>query len=102
MANFMITRNENNRWFTYTNENVYVDGAWIVDDLTSQLIRVEGRVSHIVNGESGDYIGNFVGIVEMNELVYQLSKMSRANTMLTWAAIDDIEQEILGSGSSSN
>lgn len=96
MANFIITKKENNRWFTYTNENVYVDGAWIIDDLTSQLIRVEGRVSHIVNGESGDYIGNFVGIVESNELVYQLSKMSRANSMLTWAAIDDIEQEILG------
>ena len=100
MANFIITRNEKNRWFTYTNEDVYVDGAWIVDDLTSQLIRVEGRVSHIVNGASGDYIGNFVGIVEMNELMYQLSKMSRANTMLTWAAIDDIEKEILGSTSS--
>jgi hypothetical protein len=47
-------------------------------------------------GGQGEYIGNFNGYMRDGEVKYSISEMSRKDANKVWDAIDEIEQNILG------
>ena len=57
---------------------------------------IGGSVYNDNNGEQGDYIGNFNGYMRDGEVKYSISEMSRKDANKVWDAIDEIEQNILG------
>ena len=48
------------------------------------------------DGNTGEYIGNFIGNSRGGEVKYSLSEMSRRDSMMVWDAIDELEAFING------
>jgi hypothetical protein len=89
-----------NNSYTYEDENVNVQGNYTMDATQpiQTLQTVSGSVYKVPTkvGEQGEYIGNFNGYMRDGEVKYSISEMSRKDANKVWDAIDEIEQNILG------
>jgi hypothetical protein len=96
MSTFNIIASALNNQYAYENENVMVQGSYVLDATNNGLQSVSGSVYKNNEGQQGDFIGNFNGYVRDGEVRYSLSEMSRRDANLTWGAIDEIEANITG------
>ena len=97
MGTFTVTSSSLNSQYEYKDENVVVNGSYQKDAQTDTLQNISGSCYQADgNGEQGEYIGNFNGYLRSGEVRYSLSEMSRRDSNLVWDAIDEIEQNILG------
>ena len=89
-----------NNSYTYEDENVNVQGNYTMDATQpiQTLQTVSGSVYKVPTkvGGQGEYIGNFNGYMRDGEVKYSISEMSRKDANKVWDAIDEIEQNILG------
>lgn len=99
MGTFTVTSSTLNDNYEYKDENVVVNGGYQKDSQTDTLQNISGSAYVNDNGEQGNYIGNFNGHVRDGEIRYSLSEMSRRNSNNVWDAIDEIEQNIIGTNS---
>lgn len=96
MGTFEITNSELNSQYTYKDNNVVVNGSFKNNVQTETLTSISGSAyAKNEQGEQGDYIGNFNGIVRNGEIFYSLSEMSRSQSNMVWDSIDAIEQNVL-------
>lgn len=96
MGTFKITNSELNTQFKFTNETVVVDGSFNKDAKTGDLKSINFSAYTKGEGDSfGDYIGSISGTPRDGEIAYTLGEMTRSKSKLVWAAIDEIEQNIL-------
>lgn len=96
MSTFKITSSLLNTSYTYEDTNVVINGNYQQDVKTSDLISISGTAYEPSAYGVGDYIGNFNGRMDGNEMKYTLSDMTRQDTLLVLNAIDEIEQYISG------
>ena len=96
MGTFTITSSTLNNGYDFKNASVTVQGSYTKDATTDTLQNVSGQVYELAVGGSGEYIGNFNGYMRDGEVRYSLSEMSRRKSNKVWDAIDEIEQNILG------
>lgn len=97
MGTFTVTSSALNNSYQYKDNVVIVIGSYNIDNTTSTLQNVNGTVyNQNQDGEQGEYIGNFNGYMRDGEVRYSLSEMSRRDSNKVWDAIDEIEQNILG------
>lgn len=97
MGNYVEKSSQLNCTYSYDNDYVIVNGSYAKNADTQQLISVHGDVYTKVNGGQGAYIGNFNGTMNGdNQIDYDLSAMSRADSNKVWDAIDEIEPYITG------
>ena len=95
MGKFEIKNQNLTTQFEYENENVTVTGSYSSDKGETAVQGINGQIHRLPDGEGGgEYVGNFSGTLVDGEMEYTLSRMTRRNTTLAWAAIDDIEQNI--------
>lgn len=95
MAEFTITSETINAQYEYVDTSIFVQGAYVTNKQTDELISLQGSCSRNNNGSAGAYIGNFNGYIRNGEIKYDLSEMTRADSNLVWDAIDDIESNVL-------
>jgi hypothetical protein len=94
---FNITSSTLNSNYEYK-DAIIVIGSFVKNAVNGTLRSISGDCYRKnAAGEQGDYIGNFTGTPDGNEIVYDLSQMKRSDSNLVWNAIEDIEGEILGS-----
>lgn len=96
MGTFNIISSTLNNQYTYTDENLIVDGSYTKDAQSGNLQNINGSCYRNNNGEKGEYVGNFNGYMRDDEIRYSLSEMSRKDSNKVWDAIDEIEQNVLG------
>lgn len=94
MSTFTITEAKVNKTYNYVNEDLVVQGTFQLDQETGALQSLNGSCYRAVDGNAGDYVGNFTGYLRDDEIKYTMSEMSRKDSMLVWDAIDDIEANI--------
>ena len=92
MGTFIIKSTQLNNQYEYTNASVKVSGNYALD----AQMNVEKSISGQVYELNGDYIGNFNGYLNGDEMQYTLSQMTRQKANLVWDAIDEIDAEING------
>lgn len=93
MENFVI--NNKNVSFTLTDEKIIVKGTY-QENGEGQIIAINGYCYRNNEGAQGAQFGEFHGAPDAEgNMTYDLSSMSRKDSNLTWAAIDDIEAAIL-------
>jgi len=96
---FNITSSTLNSSYNYK-DVIIVQGNFVKDASTGTLTSINGQCYRVnASGQQGDYIGNFNGYPQGDEIVYDLSQMKRSDSNLVWDAIDDIEAKILGENS---
>lgn len=97
MANFKVISETKNTQYGYDNTDVIVNGNYNTNTKDGVVMNISGSVYRKnSSGEQGEYIGNFNGQMRNDEMKYSLSEMTRSDSNLVWAAIDDIESNILG------
>jgi len=97
MGTFVITSSALNNQYTYTNASVFVSGSYSLDAQTNVEQNISGQVYTVAQGGGqGDYIGNFNGYLNGDEMQYTLSQMTRQKANMVWDAIDEIDAEIHG------
>ena len=96
MGTFNVTSSTLNNGYEYSNEYVTVNGNYTMDATNNTLQNVSGSVYKPAVGGQGEYIGNFNGYMRDGEVKYSISEMSRKDANKVWDAIDEIEQNILG------
>ena len=98
MSTFNITSSSMNNSYTYEDEYVTVQGNYTKDATNDTLQSVSGSVYNVPaqQGQQGEYIGNFNGYMRDGEVKYSISEMSRKDANKVWDAIDEIEQNIIG------
>jgi len=75
---------------------IIVQGSYVKDATTGNLTSINGSCYRkTAQGQMGDYIGNFNGYPQGDEIAYDLSQMKRSDSNLVWDAIDAIEAEVL-------
>ena len=93
---FNITSSTLNSSYNYT-DVIIVQGNFVKDASTGTLTSINGQCYRVnASGQQGDYIGNFNGYPQGDEIVYDLSQMKRSDSNLVWNAIEDIQAQILG------
>ena len=96
MKEFNVTSSTLNSSYNYK-DAIIVQGSFVKDAATDTLQSINGSCYRInASGQQGDYIGNFNGYPQGDEITYDLSQMKRSDSNLVWDAIDDIEAEVLG------
>lgn len=95
MATFEITSEVKNSQYKYENNDVIVNGGFVTNTKDNKVTNINGGVYHKENDQQGAFIGNFNGQLRNDEIKYSLSEMTKADSDLVWAAIEDIETEIL-------
>ena len=96
MGTFNVTSSNLNNQYTYSNATVFVTGNYNIDASTNSLKDVHGSCFHMVNGEQGEYFGDFNGSLRDGELKYSISEMTRRDANTVWDAIDEIQANIEG------
>lgn len=97
MGNFAIKSQTNNATYEYTDENLIVQGNFVKDSATNNLVSINGSCYvKTEQGQQGAYIGNFNGYMRDGEIRYTMSEMSRRDSNKVWDAIDEIEAAITG------
>lgn len=97
MGTFEVTSSTLNNQYSFKDENLVVNGAYVKDAQNNTLQSISGACYLITeSGEPGDYVGNFNGYMRDDEIRYSLSEMSRKDSNKVWDAIDEIEQNVLG------
>ena len=100
MGTFNVTSSNLNNQYRYSNDTLIVIGNYNQDMTTTTMQNVNGSAYRKnAQGEQGDYIGNFNGMMRNGQILYSLSEMSRNDSELVWDAIEDIESYITGSNS---
>lgn len=92
---FEITSSTLNSSFEYKNDSIIVQGSFSKDAKTDSLQSINGTCYRNNGGNMGDNFGYFNGYPNGEEITYDLSQMKRADSNLTWDAIEDIETEVL-------
>ncbi len=96
MGTFNITNSTLNSSYTYTDEDIVVNGSYEKDAQNDTLRSISGSCYYKTDsGEQGEVIGNFNGYMRDGEMKYSLSEMSRKENNLVWNAIDNIEPHVL-------
>ena len=96
MGNFKVISETKNTQYGYDNSGVIVNGNYNTNTKDNVVTNISGSVYRKnSSGEQGEYIGNFNGQMRDGEMKYSLSEMSRSDSDLVWAAIEDIESNIL-------
>lgn len=97
MATFEIKSQTNNATYEYKDENLVVQGNYVKDGTSGDLVSVSGSCYRVnQQGQQGEYVGNFNGYMRDGEIRYTMSEMSRKDSNNVWDAIDEIEAHILG------
>lgn len=97
MATFQIKSQTNNATYEYKDENLVVQGNYVKDATSGDLVSVSGSCYRVnQQGQQGEYVGNFNGYMRDGEVRYTMSEMSRRDSNNVWDAIDEIEAHILG------
>lgn len=97
MGNFKVISETKNTQYGYDNTDVIVNGNYNTNVKDGVVMNISGSVYRKnSSGEQGEYIGNFNGQARNDEMKYSLSEMTRSDSNIVWAAIDDIESNILG------
>ena len=96
MGTFNITSSALNNQYEFEDENVKVQGSYVLNATDNTLQSVNGSVYRNNGGQQGDFIGNFNGYVRDSEVRYSISEMGRRDANKVWDAIDEIEQNITG------
>lgn len=97
MGTFLITSSNLTNQYSFTNASLIVEGSYSMDATTSTLQNVSGSAYRLAQGgQRGEYVGNFNGYMRDGEVKYSISEMTRRDANLVWDAIDEIEQNILG------
>ena len=98
MGTFKINSKSVNAQYEYKDENVCVNGSYNADATTNEVKGISGNVYQLdASGNQGQSIGNFNGLPNLQGVfVYSLSQMTKEQSDLTWAAIEEIEKEITG------
>ena len=99
MGNLVIKDSVSKTTFEYSNEKMIAQGEY-EKGLQGKLKTVRATCFHKnEDGTIGTNFGNFNGIMRADGKVhYSMSEMSREDSMTVWAAIDEIEPEIIGEG----
>lgn len=96
MGNFKVINETKNSQYGYDNTDVIVNGNYNTNVKDGVVMNISGSVYRKnSSGEQGEYIGNFNGQARDGEVKYSLSEMTRSDSNIVWAAIDDIESNIL-------
>lgn len=96
MGNFKVISETKNTQYGYDNSDVIVNGNYNTNTKDNVVMKISGSVYRKnSSGEQGTFIGNFNGQLRNDEMKYSLSEMSREDSNLVWAAIEDIESNIL-------
>ena len=95
---FNITKQTNNVQYTYSNNEVIVQGNYVKDGQTDALQNINGTCYRKNQDDTqGEFFGNFTGVVRSaNDIRYSMSEMSRRDASKVWDAIDEIEEAVLG------
>ncbi len=96
MSKFNITSSTLNDSFVFENENFVINGNYQNDAKTNELLSINGTAYQKTAQGTGMYVGNFNGRVVDGVIKYNLSDMTRQDTLLVLAAIDEIEKYING------
>ena len=97
MGTFKVKSKSVNAQYEYKDENVFVAGSYNADATTNQVKGISGNVYLLdASGNQGQSIGNFNGHPDRQsgDFIYSLSEMTKEQSDLTWAAIEEIEKEI--------
>ncbi len=96
MGTFNITRSTLNSGYTYTDEDIMVNGSFEKDAQTNTLRSISGSCYHKTqDGQQGEVIGSFNGYPRDGKVKYSLSEMTHSDNNLVWDAIDGIEPHVL-------
>lgn len=97
MGTFNVISSTLNSQYEYKDANLVVNGSFAKDAKTNGVQNISGSCYRInAEGEQGDYVGNFNGIMRDDEIRYSLSEMSRKDSNKVWDAIDEIEVNVTG------
>lgn len=97
MGTFEVTSSTLNNQYSFKDENLVVNGAYVKDAQNNTLQSISGACYLITeSGEPGNYVGNFNGYMRNGKMLYSLSEMSREDSLTVWDAITEIEQNIIG------
>ncbi len=103
MGTFNIISSTLNNQYTYTDENLIVNGNYTNDAKTNALQSIAGTCYRALpEGGMGDFVGNFNGYIRDGEIKYSVSEMSRKDSTLVWTAIGEIEPYVLGENQEEN
>ena len=91
MKDFKITSETNNSQYEYKNDSIIVQGSAVKDVTTGVVQSISGSCYRNNQNEMGEYFGNFNGYMRDGVIRYSVSEMTRQDSNLVWAAIDDIE-----------
>ena len=102
MGTFEVTSSTLNNQYSFKDENLMVNGAYVKDAQNNTLQSISGACYLNVDGEPGNYVGNFNGYMRDGEIKYSVSEMSRKDSNLVWTAIGEIEPYVLGENQEEN
>lgn len=97
MGNLVIKDSTSKTTFEYSNEKMIAQGEYD-KGLQGKLKTVKATCFHKnEDGTIGTNFGSFNGIMRADGKVhYSMSEMSREDSKTAWAAIDEMEPEIIG------
>jgi len=96
MGTFAVINSTLNSSYTYTDENIVVNGGYEKDAQNNTLRSISGSCYRMTqDGQQGEYVGNFNGYQREGGIKYSLSEMTRRDNNLVWNAIDGIEPHVL-------
>lgn len=97
MGNLVIKDSVSKTTFEYSNDKMIAQGQY-EKGLQGKLKTVKATCFHKnEDGTIGTNFGNFNGIMRAdNKVHYSMSEMSREDSTTVWAAIDEMEPEIIG------
>ena len=103
MGTFEVTSSTLNNQYSFKDENLVVNGAYVKDAQNNTLRSISGACYLITeSGEPGNYVCNFNGYMRDGEIKYSVSEMSRKDSNLVWTAIGEIEPYVLGENQEEN
>lgn len=103
MGTFEVTSSKLNNQYSFKDENLVVNGAYVKDAQNNTLQSISGACYlNTESGEPGNYVGNFNGYMRNGEIKYSVSEMSRKDSNLVWTAIGEIEPYVLGENQEEN
>ena len=102
MGTFNIISSTLNTQYTYTDENLIVEGNYTKEAQSGDIQNINGSCYRNNEGGHGEYVGNFNGYMRNGEIKDSVSEMSRKDSNLVWTAIGEIEPYVLGENQEEN
>lgn len=96
MSEFVVKSSTLNSNYEFKDVNIIVSGNFQKNAQDGKLTSISGECYRNVDGNMGESFGYFNGYPNGNEMMYDLSRMKRADSELVWDAIEAIELEVLG------